>query len=92
MTLWIVSEMTGRLDSILSIIQSLYVYPQLKIFLIGSENLTFILPKHIDNKIVLESIYMGESIGLASFEGPARVTTTGLKWNLSNVYEGFLFY
>lgn len=81
-------DSSGRLDQILANLNTLFKSSKLmgniKIFLLGSNSLTWLLPQG-DHIIHIPSCLREnqEWCSLLPVGGPCIVTTTGLKWNLS---------
>jgi len=79
-------ENSGRLDQIMGNVQTLFLAKEiiaLPVFLISSSSLTWLLSKG-QHKIKCKDLVTNEShCGLIPLDGKSVVTTTGLKWNLS---------
>lgn len=92
--------MGGRLDHTLSNLNTLYMFPTLRVTLWGDGNLVRLLPPG-RNVIVPDVRFEGPACGLIPLGPPVTGNSTGLRWNLcdtrmaigalistSNVLEG----
>lgn len=73
----------GRLDHTLSNLSSLGCHRNLDFVLIGDGNAARLLRAGEKSKVYIQSREEGPMCGLVPFDGPAVVTTKGLKYNVS---------
>jgi thiamine pyrophosphokinase len=78
----------GRLDHVLYNMKVLFDYPNLEIILIGDDSTAQAIPAG-KTVIKCESEYEKMWCGLVPLQGDARVSTTGLKWNLDGDIMSF---
>jgi len=80
-------ENSGRLDQIMANIETLFHAPGLlpcPVYLVSSSGLSWLLGPG-DHEIRVEDLVTEDShCGLIPLDGEAKVTTSGLKWNLDN--------
>lgn len=78
-----VGGLGGRLDHILSNLSTLHEFRNVRIVLCGDGNLTRLVPA---GKSIIRPnrVVEGPTCGLIPLVGPARASTTGLKWNLKD--------
>ena len=83
--------MGGRLDHTLSALSTLHKWRHLNLVLWGEGNMAQLLPpgKHI---IRSAKGFEGPCCGLVPLNGPATLTSTGLKWNLGTASTLALVY
>mmetsp|Transcript_26147 Transcript_26147/g.102501 ORF Transcript_26147/g.102501 Transcript_26147/m.102501 type:complete len:239 (-) Transcript_26147:1692-2408(-) len=74
----------GRIDHTISNLSNLLAFSQIPIVLVGDGNAAFLLRAKEKSRIEVDTANEGPGCGLIPFGGPARVTSDGLKWNLSN--------
>ncbi|CAF3600404.1 unnamed protein product [Rotaria socialis] len=77
----------GRFDQAMSIINTLYLYPDLHIFLISDCDITFLLKPGLNLIHQIRSPMCGKYCSLIPFNGPLKVVTSGLQWNLNEQME-----
>ncbi|XP_054285240.1 thiamin pyrophosphokinase 1-like [Macrosteles quadrilineatus] len=75
---------SGRLDHIMSNLNTLYEPHQHRLYLLGSNSLTWLLAPGLHHIEVPQSLVVSKAhCGLIPLGEPCTVTTTGLKWNLN---------
>lgn len=86
--IFVVGALGGRLDHELSNMSTVHEFPDTNIVLIGRSSLAMLIPP---GKTVLipDLTCEGPTCGLVPLAGPARVTTTGLRWNLTDEVIAF---
>ena len=81
----------GRFDHSMGIIHTLFIlndaYPNLQVYLLAEQDITFLLHANHANRIHVQSTYSGRICSLLPFGQSARVRTRGLKWNLDGSQE-----
>lgn len=87
----VIGDNCGRLDQIIANINTLFkakkIIPQIKIYNLGGESLTWLLPKGKNTIDIPKNFVKYQNYcGLLPIGGSRYVTTTGLKWNLSKSY------
>ena len=70
----------GRLDHTLSNLNALYMYPQLRLVLVGEGNIVRLLNPGTTEIAVDKA--EGQHCGVVPLARPARVTSKGLRWDM----------
>ena len=70
----------GRLDHTLSNLNALYMYPQLRLVLVGEGNVVRLLNPGTTEIVVDKA--EGQHCGVVPLARPARVTSKGLRWDM----------
>jgi thiamine pyrophosphokinase len=82
----------GRFDHEAANINVLYLFSDMRIVLLSDDCLIRLLPKTHHHELYIESSVEGPHCGLFPVGTPSTsTTTTGLKWNLSNLFYALLF-
>jgi thiamine pyrophosphokinase len=85
----------GRVDQSLSILHHLYkspeLYPQGRVYLLTTSAITFLLPAGVHRIVVKDSDTgsLGRHVGILPVGAPARITTSGLEWDVQNWETSF---
>lgn len=87
-------EISGRIDQIMAVIQTIYKAhsrnPNLRIFLMSSQSLSWLLPVGINLIRIPQTIVEAKRwCSLIPIGGTVNVTTNGLKWDLKNTKCSF---
>ena len=77
----VLGALSGRFDHVMNSIHLLKLYNYRRIFLYSNDSVAWLLSPNILHEIDLVG---GPICGLIPIFGDARITTTGLKWNLDN--------
>lgn len=91
-TILVFCSLSGRFDHSIGNIHTLYLlnqnYPQLQIYLLTDNEITFLLHKDQCNRIHINSKYRGQVCSLLPFGSTTtHVESQGLKWNLNRSQE-----
>ncbi len=78
---WDAGALGGRMDHVLSSLNTLYKHEGHKIVLCGDGNLVRLLPAG-RSLLVPDRSIEGPACGLVTMGAPATASSTGLKWNL----------
>jgi len=78
----------GRLDHVLYNMKTLFDFPELEIVLIGDDSMARAVPAG-KTTIKRDARHKLMHCGLVPLQGNARVSTTGLKWNLNDEVMSF---
>jgi thiamine pyrophosphokinase len=82
-TIWALGELGGRFDHTMGMIQTLYLFPSLELYILSRSALTFLIFKG-KSKISMKRDLVGNHIGLLPIGYPVtNISTFGLKWNLT---------
>ncbi len=82
----------GRVDQSLSVLHHLYkashLYSQGRLYLLTTQAITFLLPKGVHRIVVRDpedrERRLGKHIGILPLGGPARISTEGLEWDVTD--------
>jgi thiamine pyrophosphokinase len=82
----------GRLDQGLSQLHHLYLfqnepgYPQGRLYLVSEESVTILLKTGTHRIIVRDygEEWFGKHVGILPLQGPSRITTKGLEWDVTD--------
>ena len=85
--IYVFCTFAGRFDQAISIIHTLYLYPNLNIFLISDRDVTFLLKPGLNRIHQIRLPVCGKYCSLIPFDGPLQVITNGLQWNLNKQME-----
>lgn len=84
----------GRVDQGLSQLHHLYMfqsdpkYGEGRMFLISQEGMTFVL-KEGKHRIRVKDPWLGKYIGIIPINGPSKITTEGLEWDVTDWVTAF---
>lgn len=79
---YVLGALSGRFDHTMASLNVLFLYSPRKILLVSEQSIVFLLNPG-ENIIECNQEIEGPACGLFPLTGEARVTTTGLKWNLN---------
>jgi len=79
----------GRLDHTLSNLSTLYMFRDMDVVLIGEGNAARLIRAGEETAITVDTVEEGPNCAVVPLNGPAKVTTSGLKWNLSDTLTEF---
>lgn len=81
--IWVVGDLSGRFDHSIGMMQTLYLFPSMKIYILSCVCITFLVSKG-HTQVALKRSLVGEHIGLLPIgHHVSCIKTTGLKWNLN---------
>jgi len=85
--IYVFCTFAARFDQAISIIHTLYLFPNLNIFLVSDRDITFLLKTGLNRIHQIRSSMCGKYCSLIPFDGPLHVMTNGLQWNLNKQME-----